>query len=70
MSAEIIVAMIGAVAVVLGAAVPLWRRSGAAKIESRLHPAASESPAMLWGEIIDIREQRILRALFAEPNGR
>lgn len=55
---------VGAVATVLVARIQAAQKAG--------HPPSSEKAEMtpVLGEVVDIRELRILRALFGEPKGR
>jgi hypothetical protein len=71
MSDPVLVAVIGAAGTVVGAiaTVLVARIQAAQKANNAALPEKAEVTSVL-GEAVDIRELRILRALFGEPKGR
>jgi hypothetical protein len=71
MSDAVLVAMIGVAGTLVGAlATVLAARIQAAHKAAQVPPSGKAETSPVLGESVDIRELRILRALFGEPKGR
>lgn len=72
MSEMVLVAVIGAAGTIVGAVTTLLVASiqAAQKASQAAEADATDRSPIILGHALDIRELRILRALFGEPNGR
>jgi hypothetical protein len=71
MSDPVLVAVIGVVGTIVGAAATvLVARIQAAQKAAQQTPPEKPETTVVLGQAVDIRELRILRALFGEPKGR